>query len=186
LRAAYAFAFVARKFPGVECYLHPLLVEQFVVAYLPVCGHLLKVLVFYFRVQLASKGLGGFSRRDANGATGLEVDKGCCHLAPVTKLKGALAQPATGDDGDRIGCAAVYFDDRDQAFAIPAAWLLNAQAVASEHRQTDAQNLPCAKMSVDDPGFFEKIIESELRFQHTSMLDHFRRYGSGTRLWRAT
>jgi hypothetical protein len=41
-------------------------------------------------------------------------------------------------------------------------------------------------MSVDDPGFFEKIIESELRFQHTSMLDHFRRYGSGTRLWRAT
>ena len=50
LLASDAFAFVSGKFPGVECYLHPLLVEELVVAHLAVCGHLLQVLVFYFRV----------------------------------------------------------------------------------------------------------------------------------------
>ena len=64
---------------------------------------------------------------------GFEVDKGCCHLAPVAKFERALAQPATGDDAYRIGGAAVDFDEGDQTLAIPATRLLDPQPSASEH-----------------------------------------------------
>ena len=55
LSAGHALALVSGKFSGVERHLHPLLVEQVVVAHLAVGGHLLQVLVFYFRVQLPSQ-----------------------------------------------------------------------------------------------------------------------------------
>jgi hypothetical protein len=187
LLAGDAFTFVSGKLPGVERYLHPLLVEQVVVAHLAVRRHLLQVLVFYFGVQLASQVLGSFPGRDADSAMGFKVHKGGRHLAPIAKFKRTLAQTATGDHPNGIGGAAVDFDEGNQAFAILASWLLDAQAVASEHCQTDTQHLPGAKMSVGNSGFFKKIIESRHGFQHALMLEHFRPYGIFTPgLYKAT
>ena len=91
---------------------------------------------------------------------GFEIDKGCCHLAPVAKFECALAQPATGDDADGIGGAAVDFDEGDQSLAVPPARVLDAQAGTSQHCQANAQDLTRAEMSMGDFGFFEKIFES--------------------------
>jgi hypothetical protein len=176
LLAGNPFAFVSRKFPGVECYPDPLFVEQLVVAHLPICSHLLQVLVCYLRVQLASQVFGRLAGRYADGPVRFQINKGGCHFAPIAKLESALAQPATGDHCNGVGGAAVDFNEGDQAFAILASWFLDAQAAASEHCQTDAQDLPCAEMSVGNSGFFKEIIESRHGFQHTLMLEHFRLY----------
>src|ERR1700722_241210 len=128
LLASDAFAFISGKFSGVECYLHPLLVEQIVVAHLAVCRHLLHILVLYFRVQLASQVLGRFPGGYADSAMGFEVHKRCCHLAPVPEFERSLAKPATSDHPNRVGGAAIDFDEGNQAFAIFASWLLDAQA----------------------------------------------------------
>jgi hypothetical protein len=91
---------------------------------------------------------------------GFEVYEGGCHLAPIAKLERTFAQPAARDYADRIRGAAIDFDEGDQSFAIPAAWVLYTQPAATERGQANAQHLPGAEMTVDYPGFFQQFIES--------------------------
>ena len=106
---------------------------------------------------------------------GFEVDEGCRHLAPVAKFERPFAQPATGDDADGIGGAAIDLDEGDQALAVPSARFLDAQARASQHRHTHAQHLARAQMSMGDPGFFKKLIESWHGFRHGRFLSRMMR-----------
>ena len=54
--------------------------------------------------------------------------------------------PVTTRDG--IGGAAVDFDERDEAFAVFSLRIIDAEFLQAEHRQTHAQDLPGAKVSV--------------------------------------
>jgi hypothetical protein len=171
LVAGHALSLVAGKFPGSKRYPHPLLLEKVMVAHLTICGHLLQVFVVYLRMKFARLRLRRFPGSNADRAMSFDIHKGRCHLAPVAKLERALAQPASGDDANGIGSATIDFDEGDQALAITSPWLLQAEAAAPEHCQTDTQNLPSAEMSVGNPGFLEKIIERGQGFRHALMLD---------------
>ena len=161
LSAGHALSLVSGNFPAApECHLHPLLIEEVFVPHLAIRGHLLQVLVFYFRVQLSGQRLGRFARGDADCAMGIEVHEGRGHLAPIPKLERPFTQAATGDDADGIGSASIDFDEGDQALPIPSPRLLNSQARASQHGQPHPQHLPCAQMSMGDPGFFEQFLKT--------------------------
>ncbi len=90
---------------------------------------------------------------------GREVDEGGGHLAPVAELEGALAEAAAGDDADGVGSAAVDFDKGDEAFAVAAAGLVDAEALAAEHGHAYAEDLAGAEVAVGGFGLLEEIGE---------------------------
>jgi hypothetical protein len=127
--AGYAFAFVAGKFTRGKRDADPLGGEEVFVGEFAVGLHLLRVL-FEVGVEFAGAGLGGFEGYDAEGLVVVlvgvvgvaeffvEVDEGGGHLAEVAVLEGSLAEAAAGDDRNCIGCAAVDFDEDDEALAV--------------------------------------------------------------------
>ena len=97
-----------------------------------------------------------------------EIDEGRGHLAPVAELERALAQPAAGHHADRVGGAAVDLDKGDQALAIAAARLLDAQASAAQHRHAHTQDLSRAKMAVGDFGLAAEVRRRSPRIYGTT------------------
>jgi hypothetical protein len=89
--------------------------------------------VVFSQGKSCEQGFGAFPGGDADGAIGLEIDKGRCHFAPVAKFERTLAQAATGDDANGISGTAVDFHKGDQAFAVPATRLLDPQPSATQH-----------------------------------------------------
>ena len=89
-----------------------------------------------------------FAGADPHRSLRLEIDKCRRHLPPVAKLQRPLAQPAAGYDADRVGGAAVNLHKRDEALAIFAVRIVDAQQFQSKHGQTHAQHLPGTEMSV--------------------------------------
>src|SRR5260370_42474090 len=91
------------------------------------------------------------------------MDEGGGHLAPVAELDGALDKAAAGDDGDGVGGAAVDFDEGDEALAVlwidEAFGVVDAEALAAEHVQADAEDLTGATMAVGDFGFVAEGVE---------------------------
>jgi hypothetical protein len=55
-----------------------------------------------------------------------EIDEGGGHFSPVAEFQGALAETASGDDGDGVGGAAVDFYEGDEALAVFAARVFDA------------------------------------------------------------
>ena len=91
---------------------------------------------------------------------GSQIDEGGGHLAPVAKLDGAFAEAAAGDDGDGVGGAAVDLDEGDETLAVWTAFgVVDAEALAAEHGQADAEDLAGAEMAVGNFGFAEESVE---------------------------
>src|SRR5260370_42046387 len=88
------------------------------------------------------------------------MDEGGGHVGAVAELDGALAKAAGGDDGDGVGGAAVDFDEGDEALAVlwidEAFGVVDAEALAAEHGQADAEDLTGAKRAGGDFGFVEE------------------------------
>jgi hypothetical protein len=156
-----------------------LLGEEVGVGKLAVGEHLLLVLVFDVRVEVAGALLGGLAGGDADGA-GVrlagggercagrsQIDEGGGHLAPVAELEGTFAEAAAGDDGDGVGGAAIDLDEGDEAFAVGSLGVVDAQASTAEHRQTNAEDLSGAEMSMGDFGLTQEGFEA----LHALMID---------------
>ena len=101
----------------------------------------------------ARQRLGRFFGGDADGFAGFEIHEGGGHLSPVAEFQGALAETASGDYADGVGGAAVDFYEGDQALAVFAAWVFDAEFGQAQHGQADAQDLSGAEMAVSDFGF---------------------------------
>ena len=112
------------------------------------------------RVELAGALLGGFQCGDADGSVPVaEVDEGCGHLAPVAELQRSFAEAAAGDDGDGVGGAAVDLDEGDEALAVGAFGVVDAEALAAQHGHADAKDLAGAEVAVGDFCFAEECVE---------------------------
>ena len=168
-----AFAFVAGELAGWERDLHPLLAEEFGVRELAVGAHLLFVLGEVGE-KIAGAVLGGFAGGNAKALIQVraefrvEVDKSGGHFAPVTKFEGALADTGAGDDADRVGSAAVDFDEDDGSLPVGvqvaiveklAAGLVNVEAAQGELGHADAEDLAGAEVAVGTFGLPEKLLE---------------------------
>ena len=102
---------------------------------------------------------GGFESGDAHGTAGLEVAEGRRHFSEIAKLEGALAEAASGDDGDGVGGAAVDLDERHQALAVCAGGIVQLQQTQSAQGHAQAQNLAGAHVAVGPRG--ERLILGE-------------------------
>src|SRR5712692_1957405 len=152
-------AFVSGKFFWRKFDLHPLRGEQVVVRDFAVSEHLLLVFIPELGVHLACESLGRLFRRDANRLSGADVHEGGGDLAPVAELQGALAEAATGDDGDGVGGAAVNLHKSDQTLAVFTARIVDAQPGQAEHGQAHTQDLSGAEMAVGLFGVAEIFVE---------------------------
>ena len=153
LSAGDAGRFVAGEFAGVHGDVDPLLGKEVCVGEFAVGKHLLPVLVFDLRIEVAGTLFGGFKGSDADGLIGGKIEEGSGHLAPVAELEGALAETAAGDDPNSIGGAAVDLDEGDEALAVGPFWVVDAEALATQHRHADSKNLSGAEMAVGYFGF---------------------------------
>ncbi len=157
--ADHAFAFVSGKFFRRQFDFHPLRGEQIVVGDFAVGQHLLLVLVFDFRMHLASQRFRRFFGRDADGFAAVHVDECRCNFSPVAELQRALAQAASGDYGDGVGGAAVDLDEGDQTLAVFAVRIVDAEFLQAEHGEAHAEDLAGAEMSVGLFGVAEIFVE---------------------------
>lgn len=171
--AGEAFAFVPGKLAGIEWNAHPLLREEFDVWELPIGAHLRFVLV-EFGIELFGALLRTFECDDADSFVEvgaelrIEVDEGCCHLAPVAQLQCTLAHAGTGNDGDSVCRAAVDLDEDYGSLAVwvelaveqcAFAWRANPEATHREHRHANAEDLAGAEMAVRNFGLVKKFVE---------------------------
>jgi len=171
--AADAGGFVPRHLAGVDGDCDPLFAEEVFIREFAVGEHLLLVFVFDVGVEVAGALLGGFEGGDADGFVdgGVvlggerrgEVDEGGGHFAPVAEFDGALAEAAAGDDGDSVGGAAIDFDEGDEALAVfrvdETLGVVDAEALATQHRESDAEDLTGAEVAVGDFGLMEESVE---------------------------
>ena len=88
---------------------------------------------------------------DANGLAGFQVNKRGRHFSPVAEFQCALAKAASGDDGNRVSHATINLNVGNQAFAVCAAGIVDAEQFEPQHRHANAEDLPGAQVSV---GFF--------------------------------
>lgn len=171
--AGDALAFEAGEFVGWEMDADPFGAEEVGVGELAVGLHLLCVF-FEVRVELAGAIFGGFEGYDAEAfvVVGVaeflvEVDEGGGHLAEVAELEGSLADTAAGDDSYCVCCAAVDFDEGDQALAVgvegavgemAGAGVVEVEAGEGEHGHADAEDLAGAEMAVSLFGVVEQRV----------------------------
>ncbi len=110
-------------------------------------------------MQSAGELFRGLAGGDTEGTIAGQIDEGGGHLAPVAEFESALTETAPGDDPDRVGSAAVDLDEGDQALAVAATGLVDAETPAAEHSHTDAENLPGAEVTVRGFGHGQQIVE---------------------------
>jgi len=165
-----AWGFVAGHLAGVDGDLDPLFLEEVGVDHLAVGEHLLLVFVFDLRVEIAGALLGGFEGGDADAFVRggaivewiqgeVQIDEGGGHLPPVAEFESTLAEAAAGDDGDGVGGAAIDFDEGDETLAVGGAGLGDAEALAAEHGEADAEDLAGAEVAVGELGLAEEVVE---------------------------
>jgi hypothetical protein len=145
-----AGGFVAGHLAGMQGDADPLLGEEVGVGQFAVGEHLLLVLVFDVGIEVAGPLFGGLAGGDADGAVGGEIDEGGGHLAPIAELEGTFAEAATGNDGNGVSGATIDLDEGDEALAVGAFGVFDAEAGATEHGQADAEDLSGAEVAVGD------------------------------------
>jgi hypothetical protein len=169
LGAGDAGGFVAGHLAGMNEDCDPLFAEEIFVGEFAVGEHLLLIFILDVWVKIAGTLFGRFECGDAEGFVDRsvvdrregqrQIDEGCGHLAPVAELDGSFAEPAAGDDGNSIGGATVDLDEGDEALAVDAFGVVDAEAFAAEHSHADAEDLARAEMAVGDFGFVEEGFE---------------------------
>jgi hypothetical protein len=157
LGADYSGTFESWQIFGLDFYLYPFFVEEDFVGELRV-GFLLAGILLHFWKHFAGGLFGRFLGGDAYGAAGFQVDEGGRDFAPVAKFQSALAETAVGDEGDRVGDAAVDFDVGDEALAFGDG-IVDAEFAEAEHCETDAEDLACAEVAVGYGGEVKILVE---------------------------
>ena len=114
-------------------------VNRLVLRHLAIREHLRFVLVLDVRVQLFCSFFRGILRGNAHRAVLLKIAERRGHLAEVSKLEGTFAQAAAGDDGDRVGGAAVDLDKGDQPLSVRAGGVFDAEQFHAVDRQAQAR-----------------------------------------------
>lgn len=155
-----ALGFITRHLAGVERNGDPLVAEEFGIGQFAVGEHLLLVLLLNMRIEFSGPLFRGFESGDTDRLTGLEIEEGCRHLAPVTKFEGAFAEAAASHDGDGIGRATIDLDEGYESLAIGTFGIADAEPLAAEHGHANAQDLPGTKMTVGDLRFLQQFIEA--------------------------
>ena len=116
------------------------------------------------RIELHCQFARVFERNNANGPIGSKVDKRGGHLAPVAKLERALAEAAAGDERDGVRGTAIDFNVGDEALAVGAVRIGNAEPAEAEQGHAHAEYLASAQVTVRDLGFAQKLVECFHRF----------------------
>ena len=114
----------------------------------PVSLTTLQVFVFDGGEHFARPLFGGFARRHSYGAALAEIAESGGDFAEIPELQRALAQPAPGDDRNRVGGAAIDLDKRHEALPVGAGRVFDAQEIHPMEGHTKTQNLAGAKMAV--------------------------------------
>ncbi len=89
------------------------------------------------------------------------LDKSCRNFSPVAELQGTLAQSASGDHSNRVSGAAIDLDEGDEPLAVflIAARIFDAKFHQAQHRQSHAEDLSGAEMSVSLFGVVKIFVE---------------------------
>lgn len=158
-----AIGFVAGQLGGIDVDADAIESEKLSIVEFAIGEHLLLALAFDFGMKLAREIARGFERDDACARVLREIDEGCGHFSPVAKFQSALAEAAPGHHANRIGGAAVDFDKGDEALAICAERVFDAEGFESEEGHADAEDLAGAHVAV---GSFSALEESVERVGH--------------------
>lgn len=166
-RAGDTRRLVARHLARLQQHLHPLLTEEVFVGKLPIGKHLLLILVFDVRIELAGALLGGLQRGNANGSSRrkirilriAKIEKRGRHLAPVAELKCPLAQTAAGHNPDSVRGTTIDLDKGNETLAVSALWVVDAEPAAAKHRHAHTENLSGAEVTVGNFSFAEELVK---------------------------
>jgi len=158
-----AGALKAGQVLGQEADLDPLDGEEFSGGEDAVGLKLLEGGFFEMGEELRGAVLAGFQGRKANGFSGFQIAKRSGHFSVIKKLEGAFSEAAAGDDPDGIGGAAVDFNEGDEAFAVGAEGVVEAEEGEAVDGHADAEDLAGAEVAVGGAGEFFVFGE---RFQH--------------------
>jgi hypothetical protein len=123
--------------------------------------HLLKGGFLEVREELGGAVFAGLESGNADGFPGFEIAKGGRHFAVVEEFEGAFSEPAAGDDADGVGGAAVDFDKGDEAFAVGAFGVVEAEEGEAVEGHADAEDLTGAEVAVGLAGQLFVFGESE-------------------------
>ena len=124
------------------------MIEEFGVGHFAIGAHLLLVFVGDFGIELAGALLGAFARRHTHRAILAQVAEGGGGLSEIAELERALAEPAAGHHADGVGHAAIDFDEGDEAFAVGAGRVFEAEQSDAIERHAQAENLAGAEVAV--------------------------------------
>jgi hypothetical protein len=102
--------------------------------------------------------LGGFFGSNANSAAGLQVAERGGYFPPIAELQGTLAQATVGNQGDRIGNAAIDFYVGDNTFALGDG-ITDAEFTKTEHGEADTEDLSGTDVAMDDRSKLEVFSE---------------------------
>lgn len=158
-----AIGFIAGQLGGIDVDADSIDAEELTVVELAIGEHLLLALALDFGMKLAGEIARSFKCDDAGASVFREIDEGCGHFSPVAKFQSALAEAAPGHHANSIGGAAVDFDEGDEAFAICAERVLDAEGFEAEKGHPDAEDLAGAHVAV---GGFSALEESVERVGH--------------------
>jgi hypothetical protein len=156
-----ARAFKAGQVLGKDADIDPLDGEELFGRQDAVGFHLLEGGFFEVREELGGAVFAGFESGDADGFSGFEITKSGRHFAVIEEFKGAFSETAAGDDADGVGGAAVDFDEGDEAFAVNASGIVEAEQGEAVQGHADAEDLAGAEMAVGLAGEFFVFGESE-------------------------
>jgi hypothetical protein len=110
-------------------------------------------------MHISRERFGRFFRGDSDGLTRAQVNEGRSHLAEVAKFQGSLAKAASRNYTYGIGCAAVDFDDGNQALSIFSSRVINAKFFQPQHGHAHAEHLPGTEVPVGLFGFAKIIVQ---------------------------
>jgi hypothetical protein len=148
---------------------HPFFTKQVGIGHLAVGEHLLLILILNLGVKLASPLFGGLKRSNpksfVDGGVTMrrkrrgQIDEGGSHLPPVAEFDRPLAEPAPGNDANSVRRTTVDLDKGDQALPVRAFGIVDAKALAPEHRHPDPEDLPGAEVAMGNFGFAQESVK---------------------------
>jgi len=110
-------------------------------------------------MQPAGERFGRFFCGYADGFAVGHVHEGGSDFSPVAEFQGTLAEAASGDDGYGVGGAAVDLYERDEALAVSAVRIVDAEFLKAQHGKTHAEDLAGAEVAVGFLGIAEVFVE---------------------------
>jgi len=154
-----SFSFVAGQVGWIHLDANAFNTEKLIIHQLSIGKHLLLPDALDFGMKLPGQVTGVFKRNNPHPFAARKVDERGRHLSPIAELQGSTAETTAGYHADGIGGTAVNFNERDQALAIGAQRIGNAESLKPEHRHAHTQNLAGAHVTMRDLGLLEQRVK---------------------------